>query len=92
MTTFNLEQDPNIDPTTWTVLQTEICMNVATAKREAFIAEAVRMAEYVRLKIISRAMAADYLREAAIYNQLIFEYGEDDIQAIMSVALSEAAA
>jgi hypothetical protein len=33
----------------WTALQTEICMNVALAKREAFIAEAQRMAEYVRL-------------------------------------------
>jgi hypothetical protein len=92
MTTFNLEGDPVIDPTTWTALQTEICLNVAFAKREAFIAEAVRVTEYVRLKIIARTTAADYLREAAIYNQLIFEYGEDDIQAIMSVALSEAAA
>jgi len=92
--TLNLEADWNaIDPTKWTKLQTELCMNVALAKRDAFISEAQRMAEFVRLGFITRAVAADYLHEAAIYNQLIFEYGADAIQAIVAAALdSEAAA
>jgi hypothetical protein len=79
--------DGAIDLTKWTALQTEICMNVALAKRDAFIAEAERLAEFVRLGFITRAVAADYLHEAALYNQLIFEYGADHIQAIMAAAL-----
>ena len=87
--TFNLNAE--IDPTKWTALQTEICMNVALAKRDAFIAESQRMAEFVRLGFITRPVAADYLHEAAIYNQLIFEYGADAIQAIVSAAFEVAA-
>jgi hypothetical protein len=89
--TLNLEEE--INPTKWTKLQTEVCMNVANAKYHAFIAEAQRVAEFVRLGFITRAVAADYLHEAAIYNQLAFEYGTDAIQAIMSAAFdSEVAA
>jgi hypothetical protein len=88
--TLNLNAE--IDPTKWTALQTEMCMNVALAKWDAFIAEAERAAEYVRLGFITRAVAADYLHETALYNELIFEYGADAIQAIMAAALSEAAA
>ena len=89
--TFNLNTE--IDPTTWTALQTEICMTVALAKRDTFIEEAHRAAEFVRLGFITRAVAADYLHEAAIYNQLCFEYGADAIQAIVAAAFnSEAAA
>jgi hypothetical protein len=94
--TLNLEAEnleAETDPTKWTALQTEICMNVVLAKRDAFIAEAQRMAEFVRLGFITRAVAADYLHEAAIYNSLNFEYGTDAIQAIMATAFdSEAAA
>jgi len=93
--TLNLEVeiDPTrLDPTKWTALQTEICMNVALAKRDAFIAEAERAAEFVRLGFITRTVAADYLHEAAIYNQLTFEYGTDAIQAIMSAAFDSEAA
>jgi len=50
------------------------------------------MAEFVRLGFITRAVAAGYLHEAAIYNQLYFEYGADAIQAIMSAALHSEAA
>ena len=82
-----------IDPTKWTALQTELCMSIALAKRDAFAAEAERAAEFVRLGFITRATAADYLHEAAIYNQLIFEYGADAIQAIVAAAFdSEVAA
>ena len=88
--TLNLEAE--IDPTKWTKLQTEICMNVALVKRDAFIAEAQRAAEFVRLGFITRPVAADYLHEAAIYNSLYFEYGAEAIQAIMATALSDAAA
>ena len=91
--TLNLEADiPVSAEYDWTPLQTEICMNVALAKRDAFIAEAQRVAAFVRLGFITRTVAADYLHEAAIYNQLTFEYGTDAIQAIMSAALNEAAA
>jgi hypothetical protein len=93
--TLNLEAEIVIpcDSTKWTALQTEICMSIANAKYHAFIAEAQRMAEFVRLGFITRAVAADYLHEAAIYNQLIFEYGADAIQAIVAAAFdSEAAA
>ena len=89
--TYNL--DAEVNPINWTELQTEICLNVANAKYHAFIAEAQRVAEFVRLGFIARAVAADYLHEAAIYNQLAFEYGTDAIQAIMSAAFdSEIAA
>jgi hypothetical protein len=88
--TLNLNAE--IDPTKWTALLTEMCMNVALAKWDAFIAEAERAAEYVRLGFITRAVAADYLHETALYNELVFEYGADAIQAIMAAALSEAAA
>ena len=87
---LNLEAE--IDPTKWTALQTEICMNVALAKLCAFTTEAERAAEFVRLGFITRAMAADYLQVAAVYNQLTFEYGTDTIQTLMANALSEAAA
>jgi hypothetical protein len=94
--TLNLEAEIDLarfDPTKWTALQTEICMNVALAKRDAFVAEVQRMAEFVRLGFLTRAAAADYLHEAAIYNQLYFEYGTDQIQKIVAAAFeSEAAA
>jgi hypothetical protein len=90
--TLNLEAEIEIpcDVTKWTKLQTEICMNVANAKFHAFIVEAERMAEFTRLGFITRATAADYLHEAAIYNSLIFEYGADRIQKIMAEAFEGA--
>jgi len=80
------------DPMKWTALQTEICMNVANAKFYAFVAEAERMAEFKRLGFVTRATAADYLHETAVYNQLYFEYGTDRIQKIMAEALESEAA
>ena len=89
--TYNLHAEVN--PINWTELQTEICMNVANAKYHAFIAEAERAAEFVRLGFVTRTTAADYLHVTAIHNQLAFEYGTDAIQAIMSAAFdSEVAA
>ena len=61
----------------WTKLQTEICMNVANAKHDAFVWEAERVAEWVRIGFISRKTAANYLHTAALYNSLYFEYGRD---------------
>jgi hypothetical protein len=91
--TLNLESEISCDVSRWTQLQAEICINVANAKYYAFVGEADRAAEFVRLGFIKRATAADYLHETAIYNQLYFEYGTDRIQEIMTVALdSEAAA
>jgi hypothetical protein len=89
--TLNLEAE--INPTKWTKLQAEICMNVANAKYYAFADEALKMAHWVRLGVVQKQVAGDYLHEAAIYNQLAFEYGNDAIQAIMSAAFgSEVAA
>jgi hypothetical protein len=76
----------------WTALQTDICMSVALAKRDAFIAEAERVAELVRLGLLTKPAAADTLHEAAIYNQLYFEYGADHIQAIMAATIGSGAA
>jgi hypothetical protein len=90
---LNLEADISVSAECdWTPLQADICMSIALAKRDAFMAEAQRVAAFVRLGFITRTVAADYLNEAAIYNQLTFEYGTDAIQAIMSAALSEAGA
>jgi hypothetical protein len=76
----------------WTGLQAEICMNVANAKFYAFVVEAERMAEFLRLGFVNRATAADYLHETAEYNQLYLEYGTDRIQKIMAEALDSKAA
>jgi hypothetical protein len=73
-------------------LQTEVCMNVARAKLECFVSEAYRVADFVRLGLISRATAADYLHVAATYNQLIYEYGVDCIQEAISRAFESEAA
>jgi hypothetical protein len=75
----------------WTRLQTEVCMNVANAKFYAFAAEAERMADWVRLGVVTRDVGADYLHESATYNQLYFEYGTDRIQKIIADAFRVAA-
>jgi hypothetical protein len=92
--TLNLNADEwiSLDPTKWTALQTEICINVALAKRDAFAVEAHRMAEFVRLGFLSHATAADYLHESAVYNQLNFEYGTDAIETIIADAFKSEAA
>ncbi len=66
-------------------------MSVANAKLYAFEAEAMRVAEWVRLGFRD-ARAADYLHVTAIYNQLYFEYGTDRVQKIMADALESRAA
>lgn len=70
----------------WTPWQTAICMNVALAKLNAFAEEAYRAADDVRRGVVTKADAADGLHEAAIYNQLYFEYGTERIQQIMADA------
>ena len=96
MSALNLEADISeqiapLDETRWTKLQTEICMNVANARFYAFAAEADRMAELVRLCVIQRLLAANYLHVCADYNGLYFDYGRDRIQAVMAEALEAAA-
>ena len=90
---LNLESEiVFIDPTQWTLLQTEITMRIARAKLEAFADESARLAEAVRYGLLTSALATDYLHEAAAYNQLYFEYGADHIQAIMATAFDVEAA
>ena len=96
MTTLNLEADINeqseaMDERKWSKLQIEVCMNIANAKFYAFAAEADRMAEFVRLGMVPRLVAADYLHQSAAYNQLYFEYGPDSVQKIMAQAFEVAA-
>ena len=71
----------------WSPLQIEICMSVALAKRDAFIAACYQVGDMARLGVITKAVAADVLNETALYNGLYFEYGRDDIQRLMSNAL-----
>jgi hypothetical protein len=80
------EQVQALDPTEWTALQSSVCMTIANAKFYAFIAEAERMAEFVRLGLLTRATAADVLHTAAVYNALCAEYGTDRLQKIITTA------
>ena len=89
MSTFNLNGETDIGA--WTQMQAEVCMRIANAKYYQFIAEAEHLAEFVRLGFINRTMAGDMLQEAANYNSLAYEYGQDRIQQIMSAALIAAA-
>jgi hypothetical protein len=95
--TLNLESDvveqlAAMDEMKWTPLQTDVCMSIAHAKIDRMVDEAQRLAELVRLEILPKAVAAEYLHQAAIYNQLYFEYGADRIQKIMAWALRREAA
>lgn len=72
----------------WTALQTELCMNVANAKYYAFADEAAKLAHWVRLGVIQKQVAADYLDEAARYNALYLEYGTERIQGVMAAAFA----
>ena len=85
------QQAAVFDETAWTKLQTEICMNVANAKFFAFIDEVGRVAELNRLGVLSHAVAVDYLHRAAAYNQLYYEYGQDQIQGAIAGAFKVAA-
>ena len=86
------EQCAALDERKWTALQTEITMNVANAKWWAFVGECDRAAEFVRLGLITRTIAADYLHNAATYNALLYEYGTDRVQKVMANALQSEAA
>jgi hypothetical protein len=90
MSTFNLNAEP-CDIGAWTQLQTEVCMSIANAKFYQFVFEAERLADFVRLGLITRAIAGEMLQEAANYNALAYEYGQDRVQHIMSAALIAAA-
>ena len=97
MSTLNLEADLEqqclaMDQAMWTTLQTEITMNIANGKWWAFVAECDRAAEFVRLGLITRTVAADYLHSAAAYNALLYEYGTDRVQKVMAAALASEAA
>ena len=89
MSTFNLNAEP-CDIGAWTQLQTEVCMSIANAKHYQFIFEAERLADFVRLGH-TRVMAGDMLQEAAHYNSLVYEYGQDRVQSIISAAMIAAA-
>jgi hypothetical protein len=88
--TINLQSDAPISALigdTWTPLQIDACMYVATAKIVAFEDQAHRLGEMVRLNLLSRRDAADALQAIAVYNSLPFEYGQDRVQTIIAEGL-----
>ncbi|WP_369723871.1 hypothetical protein AB8Z38_07385 [Bradyrhizobium sp. LLZ17] len=86
------EQIRVLDPAQWSILQAEICLNIANAKLCAFAAEADHVVGLVRFGLFNRAAAADHLHTAALYNQLYLEYGIEAIQKIMAAGLAEGVA
>ena len=72
----------------WSPLQADIAMTVANAKLIAFETQCLRAGELVRLGLLKRADAADLLQEAAHYNSLPFEYGQDRVQKLMADGLN----
>lgn len=88
---INLDAEHASDPTQWSKLQTDVCMKIARGKLDAFSDEAYRLAEMVRYGLLDLRTAADCLQEAATYNRLVFEYGQERIQSILAAAFSEAA-
>jgi hypothetical protein len=72
------------------MLQMDFNVAIANAKIAEFESQAYRAGDMVRLGLLNRADAADLLHEAAIYNGLIFEYGQDRIQQIMAEGIGGA--
>jgi hypothetical protein len=66
------------------MLQYYFNVAIANAKIAEFQNQAYRAEELVRIGLLRKPEAADILHEAAIYNSLIFEYGQDLIQKIMA--------
>jgi hypothetical protein len=86
------EQCAVLNERKWSSLQSEVAMNIANAPFFAFQDEAQRMAEFVRLSLLTRAEAADILHTAAVYGSLYCSYGRDRIQNVMAAALESRAA
>jgi hypothetical protein len=61
---------------------------VANARIEAFEDQAYHFGELVQLGLISRGDAAEVLECCAIYNQLPFEYGQEQVQQIIANGLN----
>jgi Trk K+ transport system NAD-binding subunit len=57
---------------------------IASAKIAEFERQAYRIGHIVSTGRLSRAMAADVLRDAAVSNGLINEHGEDSVQALIA--------
>jgi hypothetical protein len=72
------------------MLQMDFNVAIANAKIAEFENQAYRAGHMVRMGLLRRADAADLLYEAAIYNGLIFEYGQDRIQQIMAEGIGGA--
>lgn len=70
--------------TYWSPLQTSICIAIATAKIAEFENQSYRVGGLIRLGLVRPVEAGDLLHEAAIYNSLPFEYGQDFIQTLMA--------
>src|SRR6266404_3329131 len=72
------------------MLQMDFNVAIANAKIVEFENQAYRAGGLVCLGLLDRAEAADLLHEAAIYNGLILEYGQDRIQRIMAQGIGGA--
>lgn len=76
------QNEPNIQAVLLDVKRT-----IATAKIAEFENQCYRLGDIVRIKLLSRPIAADILRDAAVSNGLVREHGDQVIQAILAEGL-----
>jgi hypothetical protein len=67
-----------------TALLLDVTRAIATAKIAEFERQASRVGDIVSTGLLGRAMAADALLDAAITNGLVWEHGDDTIQALIA--------
>ena len=68
----------------------DVRRTIATAKIAEFEHQRYRLGDIVKIKLLTRPIAADVLHEAAVLNGLVGEHGEDVIQQIMVEGLGGA--
>jgi hypothetical protein len=57
---------------------------IATAKMAEFERQAYRVGDIVSTGLLGRAVAADVLLDTAVSNGLVFEHGDDIVQALIA--------
>jgi hypothetical protein len=67
----------------------DVRRTIATAKICEFENQAYRLGDFVAVKLLTRAAAADVLSDAAVGNGLVREHGDDLIQEIIARGLME---
>jgi hypothetical protein len=62
----------------------EVKRAIATSKLAEFERQAYRIGDIVSTGLLGRTMAADVLLDAAVSNGLVFEHGDDIVQALIA--------